>query len=384
MVPRPSRPLLAALFAGSAMVPNAQVCRQLRIVRFFEVGNMRRYAARLAMQEIHMTMEKLPARAIRAAAAILTVGLLLQDHASAQSYPNRAIRFIANGNPGGVIDTIARVTANTLTPLVGVQVIVENKPGASSIIGTQFVVNSAPDGYTLLFTGVDGMGILPAPVKQLPYDPEKDLIPIAKVTQVDVVLAVGGHVPAGSVREFVDLAKSRPGKLTFASTGLGTMTHMAGEFLKLRAGIDILHVPYRGSAPAVTDLLGGRVDLVFTGVATAAGHVASGSVKIIASAGKHRPSTMPNVPTMIESGYPDFLAGSWFGVMAPAGTPSDVVRILSQKLSEVASSQQFLEQLAKLGSEKSLELTDEFSKSLNAERKLWSSIAKEANIKLGE
>ena len=320
---------------------------------------------------------------IRAALAIFTIGLAQSDLASAQSYPNRPIKFIANGNPGGVIDTIGRVTANALAPLIGVQVIVENKSGASSIIGTQAVVNSPPDGYTLLFTGVDGMGVLPSPMKQMPYDPEKDLIPIAKVTQVDVVLAVGAHVQANSVREFVALAKSSPGKLTFGSTGLGTMTHMAGELLKLRAGIDMLHVPYRGSAPAVTDLLGGRVDLVFTGVATAVGHVANG-VKVIASAGKRRPTMMPDVPTMIESGYPDFLAGSWFGVMAPAGTPPDIVRMLGQKLAEVASSRQFLDQLAKLGSEQTLELGEDFSKSVETERKLWKSIAKEANVQIAD
>jgi tripartite-type tricarboxylate transporter receptor subunit TctC len=327
---------------------------------------------------------KLLARVLGAAAAIFAVGVAFPEHAEAQSYPNRPIKFIANGSPGGVIDTIARVTANTFTPLIGTQVIVENKPGASSILGTQAAVNSAPDGYTLLFTGVDGMGILPAAGKQMPYDPEKDLIPIAKVTQVDVVLAVGAHVPVNSVREFVELAKSRPGKLTFGSTGLGTMTHMAGEFLKLRAGIDMLHVPYRGSAPAVTDLLGGRVDMVFTGVATAAGHVANGAMKVLASAGKRRPTMMPNVPTMIESGYPDYLAGSWFGVMAPAGTPPDIVRVLSQKLSDVASSPQFLEQLSKLGSEQTLELTDEFARSLATERALWKAIAKEANVQLPE
>jgi tripartite-type tricarboxylate transporter receptor subunit TctC len=162
------------------------------------------------------------AQPIRIALAVFAIGFTAPDRADAQSYPNRPIKFIANGASGGVIDTMARVTANALGPLLGVQVIVENKPGASSVIGTQFVVNSAPDGYTLLFTGVDGMGILPSPMKQMPYDPEKDLIPIAKVTQVDVVLAVGSHVKANSVREFVELAKANPGKLTFASTGLGT------------------------------------------------------------------------------------------------------------------------------------------------------------------
>ena len=141
-------------------------------------------------------------------------------------------------------------------------------------------------------------------------------------------------------------------------------------------------MPYRGSAPAVTDLLGGRVDVVFTGVATATGHVANGAMKVLASAGKRRPTMMPNVPTMIESGYPDYLAGSWFGVMAPAGTPPDIVRVLSQKLSDVASSPQFLEQLSKLGSEQTLELTDEFARSLATEHALWKAIAKEANIQL--
>jgi tripartite-type tricarboxylate transporter receptor subunit TctC len=328
-----------------------------------------------------MKTKRLMMRVIAAVVAVASFSWPLG--AIAQNYPTRPIKLIANGSPGGVIDTIGRVTASTLAPLIGTQVVVENRPGASSIIGTQAVVTAPPDGYTLLFTGVDGMGILPSPMKQMPYDPAKDLIPIAKVTQVDVVLAVGAHLKASSVREFVDLAKANPGKLTFGSTGLGTMTHMAGEFLKLRAGIDMLHVPYRGSAPAVTDLLGGRVDMVFTGVATAAGHVANG-VKVIASAGKRRPTLMPDVPTVIESGYPDYYAGSWFGVMAPAGTPSDVVSLLSQKLAEVASSAQFQQQLSNLGSEQTLELTDHFAKSLEAERTLWKSIAKEANVQITE
>jgi tripartite-type tricarboxylate transporter receptor subunit TctC len=319
-------------------------------------------------------------------ATIAAGGLLavVATAAGAQAYPSRAIRLVANGNPGGVIDTIARVTANGLVPVLGVQVVVENKPGAASVIGTQAVVNAPPDGYTLLFTGVDGMDILPAPVKQMPYDVARDLVPIAKVTQVDVALAVGAQVPARTVAEFVALARSQPGKLIFASTGLGTMTHMAGELLKLRAGIDMLHVPHKGSAPAMTDLLGGRVDMVFTGVATVAGHAAGGAVKVLASAGKRRPSMMPDVPTMIESGYPDFLAGSWFGVLAPAGTPPEIVRLLARSLAEVASSAPFQEQLAKLGSEKALELTDEFAAFIASERKLWKAIAAQANVKVAE
>jgi tripartite-type tricarboxylate transporter receptor subunit TctC len=317
------------------------------------------------------------------AAAVWLLAALGALPAAAQPYPNRPIKLLANGNPGGVIDTMARVTAAGLGSVLGVQVVVENKPGASGIIGTQAVVTAPSDGYTLLFTGVDGMDILPVTSK-LPYDPDRDLIPIARLTQVDVVLAVGAHVPADSVQEFVALARARPGALTFASTGTGAMTHLAGELLKLRAGIDLLHVPYRGSGPAVADLLGGRVDLVFTGVATAVGHVQNGAMKVLASAGERRPSMMPQVPTMIESGYPDFLSGSWFGVLAPAGTPPDIVRLLAGKLAEAADTPGFAAQLAKLGSEKAVLLTDDFGGFIKAERKLWRGIAEQANIRPAE
>ena len=226
------------------------------------------------------------------------------------------------------------------------------------------------------------MDILPTPIKQLPYDPAKDLVPIAQITQVDVVLAVGAHVPVNTVKDLVDLAKANPGKLTFASTGTGSMNHMAGELLKLRADIDMLHVPYKGSNPAVTDALGGRVDIVFTGVATAVGHVRTGGLKVLAIAGRHRSTIMPEVPTMEESGYPGFFAGSWFGTFAPAGTPAPIVDKLADELEKMANSPEYLANVSSIGSEKNILLKEDFAKSIAAERQLWHDIARQANIQV--
>jgi tripartite-type tricarboxylate transporter receptor subunit TctC len=301
--------------------------------------------------------------------------------ANAQAYPDRPIRMISNGNPGGVIDTMAQIAAKNLSPRLGVPIAVDSRGGGAGIIGTQAVVNASPDGYTLLFSGVDGIDILPTPIKQLPYDPDKDLIPLAQITQVDVVLAVGAQVQANTVQELVALAKANPGKLTFASTGMGSMNHMAGELLKLRAGIDMLHVPYKGSNPAVMDALGGRVDIVFTGVATAVGHVKTGSLKVLAVAGPRRSSLLPDVPTMIESGYPGFLAGSWFGLFAPAGTPAPIVERLASELEKMANSPEYLANVSSIGSEKNILLKDDFARSIAAERARWHDIARQANIK---
>jgi tripartite-type tricarboxylate transporter receptor subunit TctC len=299
----------------------------------------------------------------------------------AQTYPDRPIRMISNGNPGGVIDLMAQIAAKHLSPRLRIAVVVDSRGGASGIIGTQAVVSATPDGYTLLFSGVDGMDILPTPIKQLPYDPAKDLIPIAQITQVDVVLAVGAHVQANSVKELVGLAKANPGKLTFASTGTGSMNHMAGELLKLKAGIDMLHVPYKGSNPAVTDALGGRVDVVFTGVATAVGHVKTGGLKVLAVAGAHRSTMMPDVPTMEESGYPGFFAGSWFGVLAPAGTPAPIVDKLADELEKMANSPEYLTNVSSIGSEKEILLKENFARSIATEREHWHDVAKQVNIK---
>ena len=327
----------------------------------------------------HFAMKSILTRLLGAtlAYAVLT--------AAAQTpYPGRPVRMIANGSPGGVIDTMARVTAASLSPRLGQSVVVENLPGAAGIIGTQAVVRAAPDGYTLLFSGVDGFDILPSLVKKMPYDPARDLIPIAKLTQVDVVLAVNARLPVSSVRELVALAKQKPGALKFASTGLGTMNHMAGELIKLRAGIDMLHVPYKGSGPAIADAVGGQVDIVFTGVATAIGHVKGGTLKVLAVLGRNRSSLMPEVPTMIESGYPDVVAGSWFGVFAPTGTSPDIVQKLATELTAVTQAPAFTQQLATLGSERVVELGPQFGQSIAADRKLWQGIAQQAGIQLVE
>ena len=314
-----------------------------------------------------------------AAAGALILGTC--QLANAQTFPNKPIRFVLPLNAGGMGDTLFRPTADAFSARIGVPVVVENRPGAGAVLGIDTVVRSSPDGYTLLFGASDGLDIIPSPVK-LPYDPVKDIIPVAKMTEAFSGFAVGKDVPAKTIQELIALAKKNPGKLSFSSTGFATATHMNGELFKARAGIDMVHIPYKGTVPAVTDAIAGRLEIVSTSAAVIRAFIQRGELRLLVTTGPTRDPSYPDVPTMIESGFPGYVVGSFFGVFAPAGVPRDVLQKLAKELGAVAASDDFVSRTAKLGSFKSISLLDDFAKDIADERKMWHTLVKEYNIKI--
>jgi tripartite-type tricarboxylate transporter receptor subunit TctC len=251
----------------------------------------------------------------------------------AQPYPDKTVRIVTPFAPGGPGDLLPRALAAGLAPLLGQQVIVENRPGASTIIGMQAVAKSPPDGYTLGFASVTSLAINVSTFRSLPYDPLKDFAPVALCFTTPLYLAVHPSLPAKSVKELIALAKSHPGTLTFASGGKGTTNHLAGELFKVLARVDMLHVPYRSARPAMVDVMAGHVDLMFGAAGLA--DARTGKVRVLATTGARRFAGAPDVPTVQEAGLPGFEATLWFGTIAPAGTPGAIVSQLSHHIGEV-------------------------------------------------
>ncbi len=307
-------------------------------------------------------------------------GVLAQ---TAQTYPSGPVKLVTPTASGGVTDLLARVTAGELSKRLGVAVSVENRPGGSSSnkIGMAAVIAAPPDGYTLLFGTSDGF-VYPT-ITPSPYDTDRDLRPIIKHIRVEAILAGQPNLKAASIKELVALAKANPGKLSIASNGIGSSTHLSGEMFKLATGTNMLHVPYKASAQAFTDMIGGRLDLVVTGFAPIAPHVKSG-VKVLASFGAKRNPAWVDVPTMRELGYPDLVVETWQGILAPAATPEPIVLRLARDLDAIARSKNFEEQMLKFGSVPDVEVLAEFAKAIKDERARWARVVKDANIQLIE
>ena len=264
------------------------------------------------------------------AAAFATLAITL---AHAQSYPAKVVKIVSPFAPGGPGDLLPRAIATGLAPLLGQQVIVENRPGAGTIIGMQSVAKAPPDGYTLIFTSVTSLPIAVSAYKSLPYDPVKDFAPIALCCTTPLYLVVHPSLPAKSVEELIALARSRPGKLSFGSGGNGSTNHLAGELFKSLAGVEMQHVPYRSAGPAMTDVMAGHVDLMFgSGGLTEA---RAGKVRVLAVTSARRSTAAPELPTVQEAGLPGYDVTLWFGVLAPAGTPAAIVRRLSDDIRKV-------------------------------------------------
>ena len=266
--------------------------------------------------------------------ALLLILALVSTQVAAQTYPSRPIRFIVGFTPGGGVDINARLLAARMSELLGQQVIVENKPGAGTNIANEYVAKSAPDGYTLLLMS-NTHTVNESLVPNKPYALLRDFIPVAPVNYSDLVLVVHPAVAANNLAELLALAKSKPGKLNYASSGPGTPYHMAGELFKAMAGLDIVHVPYKGSSQARTDTLGGQVDMMFDAVTTMSEFAKAGKVRALATTGKVRSSVLPNVPTMSEAGVPGYETVIWLGVMAPKGTPPEIVRRLNTEITTI-------------------------------------------------
>ena len=314
---------------------------------------------------------------------IAAAALLLAPMAGAQDvrYPSKPIKLVVGYTPGGATDIIARTLAAKLQDSLGQTVVVENKPGATSNIASEAVAKAAPDGYTLLMgtiANATNMTIYKAPG----YDTLRDFVHITQTMSAPSVLAVHPSVPAKTLRELIALAKQQPGKLTYASSGNGGSPHLAGEMLKLRAGIDIVHVPYKGATPGMTDLLGGQVTMSFQTALSAIPHLQSGKLNVIAVAAHRRMTLLPNVPTMAEAGMPDFEVSSWNGLFAPAKTPADIVARLHQATVKALSLPDVREKLAAQGAEAVGQSPEEFRNYIKSEIDKWGRVIRESGAKV--
>jgi tripartite-type tricarboxylate transporter receptor subunit TctC len=299
--------------------------------------------------------------------------------AFAQTYPTRTISMVVGFAPGGGTDTVARIVAQKVGASVGQSVIVENKPGAGGNVATELVARAAPDGHTILLGSVGSLAVAPHLVAKLPYDPLKDLAPITMAVEFANVLVVQPSLP-GTLAEFVKLAKEKPGTLTYGSSGIGGAGHLAGELLRIVAGIDIVHVPYKGGGPAMQGMLGGQVSAIFATPVTAVPHVRAGKIRAVATTGAARAASMPDVPTIAESGYPGYEATNWYAFLAPAGTPKPVLERLHRELVQALNAPDVRENLDKQGMEAKPGTPEELAKYMERELATWGKVVREAKI----
>jgi tripartite-type tricarboxylate transporter receptor subunit TctC len=297
------------------------------------------------------------------------------------AFPSHPIRLIVGYPPGGSTDIAARLVAQKLTPVLGQTVIVDNRAGASGTIAATIVATAEPDGHTLSFAASPEAAIYRALMKNPPYDSLKDFQPVTLVGRVPFMLVVHPSVSANTVKELVALAKAKPGTINFASFGNGTSNHLVGEAFRAAAGIDIVHIPYKGSAPAIADLLGGQVQMTFDAVPVVLPQVRAGKLKALAVATAKRSTLAPNVPTMDESGIPGFTGGTWFGVLAPARTPAAIVDRLSREISTVLRAPDVAQTFNDRGIEPVGNTPAEFRAFIESETKRWLKVAQDAGVK---
>jgi tripartite-type tricarboxylate transporter receptor subunit TctC len=300
--------------------------------------------------------------------------------AAADEYPTRPVRIVVPFAAGGPADVYARFIAQRLQEAMGQTFIVDDRPGAGSLIGTDAVAKSAPDGYTLLLMS-NTHTVNETLLQNKPYDLLRDLVPVAPINYSDLVLVAHPSVPVNNVRELIKLAKEKPGKLTYASSGTGTPYHMAGELFKSMSGTSILHIPYRGSSGARTDVLGGQVNLMFDAVTTMTEHIKAGKVKAIGTSGKRRSSVLPDVPTIDESGLKGYEATIWLGLMAPKGTPPEIVNRLNAAVSKIVSQPDMQQSWEKQGAVPMVMSPQAFDKYVRDDIQKWAKVIHTAHIK---
>jgi tripartite-type tricarboxylate transporter receptor subunit TctC len=297
-----------------------------------------------------------------------------------QKYPDRPIRMIVPFPPGGPIDTMARMMAQELTNRVG-QIVVENRVGAGSTIGTKFVAAADPDGYTLMFGSSGSLAVAPALYSSLDIDPRKAFTPIATVALLPHVMVENLDMPPKTIGEFVDYAKANPGKLNFGG-GIGTPPHLLGTLFKTEAKIDVVYVPYNGAAQSINDLLGGQIQFTIDGLVTLYPLIAAGKLRALAVARAERWPALPDVPTLVESGYPDFVLDAWTGLVAPAGTPREIVDRLNAAVNAGLTSQAAQENLAKFSAIAKVGTPEDFEKFLAEQMQKWAAVVKLAHARI--
>jgi tripartite-type tricarboxylate transporter receptor subunit TctC len=311
----------------------------------------------------------------------VAAALFVASAALAQTYPNKPIRIIIAQAPGSATDVISRVVANRLQESLGQPVVIEARPGAGGAVGTEAAARSAPDGYTLFMANNSTHGSNPALYAKLPYDAVNDFAPITLVAAVPYVLVVDPALPVQSVQDLIALAKSKPGKMNYASAGNGSTHQFCGELLKSMSGIDVLHIPYKGSPPAIAGLLGGEVSLMFANLTDIGSQIRSGKVKALAVTVTRRASLLPGVPTMSEAGLPGFDIGSWFGLLAPAGTPAPIVSRLNGETVKVLGRADVRSTLGAQGLELVPGSPEQFAAHIKSEIAKFTRIARAAGIK---
>lgn len=315
-------------------------------------------------------------------ALLLATGMALAPAAFGQAYPNKPIKIVVTFPAGGGADYVARVIAPKLSDALGQPVLVENRAGANGAIGNEFVAKSPPDGYTLLLAAAGPLTIAPNLYEKQATDPFRDFEPISRVGSSASVLVVNPAVAAHSLADLTALAKANPGRLNFGSSGNGGVPHLAGELYKRMAGVDLVHVPYKGLAPAIADLLGGQVQVLFADVGLIAPYVKAGKLRAIAITGKQRSAMLPDVPTMIEAGLPGYRAGaSWWGLLAPAGTPSAIIARLNTEVVKVLSTPEIKSKFAAQGVEPAPTTPKQFAALIREDYDTWAKVIKEAHIK---
>jgi tripartite-type tricarboxylate transporter receptor subunit TctC len=320
-------------------------------------------------------------RVLTAAASLAAIGVC--PLATANTYPAKPVSVVVAYPPGGQNDVAARVVSQSLATFLNQPVIVENRAGAGGIIGAQQVARSAPDGYTFLLAAINH-SILTTLKPNMPYDLERDFVPVGMVAAFPIILVTNPSAPFNTVQELIAYAKANPNKLTYGSSGPGGGTHLAAELFCSMAGVKMMHVPYKGSAPAMTDLLGGHVQLMFADSPTAMPHIKKGKLRALGISSRQRSALMPELPTIAEAGVPGYESNSWVGLVAPAGTPGAIVSKVNAELVKSLNEPAVKTKLLEVGGEPMPGKPDQFGKFIRAETAKWAKIIKEANIPMLE
>jgi len=311
---------------------------------------------------------------------LLALLCALASQAQAQSsYPSRPVRIVVPSPPAGGTDIIARVLAQYFSNTLGQQFFVENRPGAGNMIGIESVARAAPDGYTLLFVP-STLALNSVMYKKVSYDPVRDFAPITLAAAANNVLVINPAVAAKTLPEFIALAKAKPGQLTYGTPGIGTSPHMSMELFKSLAGVDLQHIPYRGTAPAMTDVISGQITAMFSNALTAKPQIESGAIRALGVSGRKRSEALPEIPPIAEAGVPDYEATQWYGLVAPAGTPPEIITRLHAEATQALKTQEMKDKLAGDGAEPVGTTPAEFAAHIKAELAKWTSVARAAKI----
>ena len=314
--------------------------------------------------------------------ALLVCALLLTTGTvAAQAYPSKPIRWVVPFPTSGATDILTRTIAQKLSEVLGQAVIIDNKPGAGGALGSDLVAKAAPDGYTLLMATTSTHSIGPA-LQKLPYDAQRDFAAISVVADATNVLIVSPQLGVNTVRELIALAKSKPGQLNYSSSGAGSIVHLSGERFKSMTGTDIMHIPYKGTALAIPDIINGQIGLMFDSIVSVMPHIRSGKVKALAISSQKRSSLLLELPTMIEAGVPGYVSDTYFGVFAPAGTPQEIIARLNTELVKIVHAADTKERLLKLGAEPVGSTPEQLATLVRTESAKWAKVIKDAGVKL--